>query len=115
MGPSGSQVEVMPSSSPSFRIFYVCHDSLDLKTFGCITQDGAQDSLDCHVFQSKKKVKFFPLQPSPLAQGWGRCPIWTPGRPGGVMCALSKACSSAYLHVPTSALVGVCPCAPQLV
>lgn len=48
------------TSSASSRIFYVCHDSLDLKAFVYITQDGVQDILHRHVFQPKKKVKLPP-------------------------------------------------------
>lgn len=38
------------------RIFYVSHDSQDLKIFSYIARDGANNSFRCNVFKSKKKV-----------------------------------------------------------
>lgn len=39
------------------RIFYVSHDSQDLKIFSYIARDGASNVFRCNVFKSKKKVK----------------------------------------------------------
>lgn len=41
----------------SYRIFYVSHDSQDLKIFSYIARDGASNIFRCNVFKSKKKVK----------------------------------------------------------
>lgn len=41
-----------------FRIFYVSHDSQDLKIFSYIARDGSSNSFRCNVFKSKKKVQF---------------------------------------------------------
>lgn len=38
------------------RIFYVSHDSQDLKIFSYIARDGSSNSFRCNVFKSKKKV-----------------------------------------------------------
>lgn len=38
------------------RIFYVSHDSQDLKIFSYIARDGASNIFRCNVFKSKKKV-----------------------------------------------------------
>ena len=40
-----------------YRIFYVSHDSQDLKIFSYIARDGASNIFRCNVFKSKKKVK----------------------------------------------------------
>uniref|UniRef100_A0A1B8Y5E8 Carboxyl-terminal PDZ ligand of neuronal nitric oxide synthase protein n=1 Tax=Xenopus tropicalis TaxID=8364 RepID=A0A1B8Y5E8_XENTR len=40
---------------PVYRIFYVSHDSQDLKIFSYIARDGASNSFKCNVFKSKKK------------------------------------------------------------
>lgn len=48
----------------SSRIFYVSHDSQDLKIFSYIARDGTNNSFRCNVFKSKKKVQ---------RDGWG----WT--------------------------------------
>ncbi|XP_060126591.1 carboxyl-terminal PDZ ligand of neuronal nitric oxide synthase protein-like isoform X3 [Zootoca vivipara] len=42
---------------PVYRIFYVSHDSQDLKIFSYIARDGANDSFRCNVFKSKKKTQ----------------------------------------------------------
>lgn len=42
------------------RIFYVSHDSQDLKIFSYIARDGASNIFRCNVFKSKKKVKGSP-------------------------------------------------------
>lgn len=53
---------------PFSRIFYVCHDSLDLETFDYITQDVPQDTLHHHGFQEKDKA------PSPRSIQTYQCP-----------------------------------------
>uniref|UniRef100_A0A8C5G8R7 Carboxyl-terminal PDZ ligand of neuronal nitric oxide synthase protein n=1 Tax=Gouania willdenowi TaxID=441366 RepID=A0A8C5G8R7_GOUWI len=40
---------------PIYRIFYVSHDSQDLKIFSYIARDGSNNSFRCNVFKSKKK------------------------------------------------------------
>lgn len=40
-----------------FRIFYVSHDSQDLKIFSYIARDGQSNVFRCNVFKSKKKVR----------------------------------------------------------
>ncbi|XP_041417471.1 carboxyl-terminal PDZ ligand of neuronal nitric oxide synthase protein isoform X2 [Xenopus laevis] len=40
---------------PIYRIFYVSHDSQDLKIFSYIARDGANNIFRCNVFKSKKK------------------------------------------------------------
>ncbi|GFT43587.1 carboxyl-terminal PDZ ligand of neuronal nitric oxide synthase protein [Nephila pilipes] len=40
---------------PIYRIFYVSHDSQDLKIFSYIARDGGTNSFKCNVFKSKKK------------------------------------------------------------
>lgn len=49
-------IEVM--HHPIYRIFYVSHDSSDLKIFSYIARDGSTDSFKCIVFKSNKKVGF---------------------------------------------------------
>jgi len=39
-----------------FRIFYVSHDSHDLKIFSYIARDGSSNTFKCNVFKSSKKV-----------------------------------------------------------
>lgn len=39
-----------------YRIFYVSHDSQDLKIFSYIARDGQSNVFRCNVFKSKKKV-----------------------------------------------------------
>ncbi|KAF3849305.1 hypothetical protein F7725_015802 [Dissostichus mawsoni] len=41
---------------PIYRIFYVSHDSQDLKIFSYIARDGSNNSFRCNVFKSKKKA-----------------------------------------------------------
>ncbi|CAG4939895.1 unnamed protein product [Parnassius apollo] len=41
---------------PIYRIFYVSHDSSDLKIFSYIARDGATNVFKCNVFKSSKKV-----------------------------------------------------------
>ncbi|KAJ3605987.1 hypothetical protein NHX12_028030 [Muraenolepis orangiensis] len=40
---------------PIYRIFYVSHDSQDLKIFSFIARDGSTNSFRCNVFKTKKK------------------------------------------------------------
>lgn len=40
---------------PVYRIFYVSHDSQDLKIFSYIARDGASNVFRCNVFKSNKK------------------------------------------------------------
>uniref|UniRef100_A0A2R5L630 Putative nitric oxide synthase-binding protein n=1 Tax=Ornithodoros turicata TaxID=34597 RepID=A0A2R5L630_9ACAR len=40
---------------PIYRIFYVSHDSHDLKIFSYIARDGGGNSFKCNVFKSNKK------------------------------------------------------------
>nr|XP_033815940.1 uncharacterized protein LOC117367481 isoform X2 [Geotrypetes seraphini] len=40
---------------PVYRIFYVSHDSQDLKIFSYIARDSASNTFRCNVFKSKKK------------------------------------------------------------
>ncbi|XP_060769385.1 carboxyl-terminal PDZ ligand of neuronal nitric oxide synthase protein isoform X3 [Neoarius graeffei] len=40
---------------PVYRIFYVSHDSQDLKIFSYIARDGSSNTFRCNVFKSKKK------------------------------------------------------------
>ncbi|XP_037547904.1 carboxyl-terminal PDZ ligand of neuronal nitric oxide synthase protein [Nematolebias whitei] len=42
---------------PIYRIFYVSHDSQDLKVFSYIARDGSNNSFRCNVFKSKKKTQ----------------------------------------------------------
>jgi len=42
-------------SHPIYRIFYVSHDSQDLKIFSYIARDGASNVFKCAVFKSSKK------------------------------------------------------------
>ncbi|XP_028457135.1 carboxyl-terminal PDZ ligand of neuronal nitric oxide synthase protein isoform X2 [Perca flavescens] len=42
---------------PIYRIFYVSHDSQDLKIFSYIARDGPNNSFRCNVFKSKKKTQ----------------------------------------------------------
>lgn len=49
-----ANIELM--NSPIYRIFYVSHDSSDLKIFSYIARDGSTDTFKCSVFKSSKKV-----------------------------------------------------------
>nr|XP_012137973.1 PREDICTED: carboxyl-terminal PDZ ligand of neuronal nitric oxide synthase protein isoform X1 [Megachile rotundata] len=40
---------------PIYRIFYVSHDSHDLKIFSYIARDGSSNTFKCNVFKSSKK------------------------------------------------------------
>ncbi|CAH4038462.1 unnamed protein product [Pieris brassicae] len=48
-------IEIM--HHPIYRIFYVSHDSSDLKIFSYIARDGATNVFKCSVFKSNKKHK----------------------------------------------------------
>ena len=56
LGGRGSSGRLIPFVSLPPRIFYVSHDSQDLKIFSYIARDGANNSFRCNVFKSKKKV-----------------------------------------------------------
>lgn len=48
--------EIVLMNHPVYRIFYVSHDSSDLKIFSYIARDGSTDNFTCSVFKSSKKV-----------------------------------------------------------
>ncbi|CAL1567760.1 unnamed protein product [Knipowitschia caucasica] len=50
-----SKMQVM--HDPIYRIFYVSHDSQDLKIFSYIARDSSNNSFRCNVFKSKKKTQ----------------------------------------------------------
>ncbi|CAO2638274.1 Carboxyl-terminal PDZ ligand of neuronal nitric oxide synthase protein [Lemmus lemmus] len=47
--------KMLVMQDPIYRIFYVSHDSQDLKIFSYIARDGASNVFRCNVFKSKKK------------------------------------------------------------
>ncbi|XP_047442539.1 carboxyl-terminal PDZ ligand of neuronal nitric oxide synthase protein-like isoform X2 [Mugil cephalus] len=47
--------KMMVMQDPIYRIFYVSHDSQDLKIFSYIARDGQSNVFRCNVFKSKKK------------------------------------------------------------
>lgn len=47
-------------SNPIYRIFYVSHDSQDLKIFSYIAREGNSNVFRCAVFKSNKKVSYIP-------------------------------------------------------
>ncbi|XP_036973611.1 carboxyl-terminal PDZ ligand of neuronal nitric oxide synthase protein isoform X1 [Acanthopagrus latus] len=49
--------KMMIMQDPIYRIFYVSHDSQDLKIFSYIARDGTSNSFRCNVFKSKKKTQ----------------------------------------------------------
>ncbi|XP_077140993.1 carboxyl-terminal PDZ ligand of neuronal nitric oxide synthase protein-like isoform X3 [Ranitomeya variabilis] len=49
------EASVLVMHDPVYRIFYVSHDSQDLKIFSYISRDGASNAFRCNVFKSKKK------------------------------------------------------------
>nr|XP_024661536.1 carboxyl-terminal PDZ ligand of neuronal nitric oxide synthase protein-like [Maylandia zebra] len=49
--------KMMVMQDPIYRIFYVSHDSQDLKIFSYIARDGQSNVFRCNVFKSKKKVR----------------------------------------------------------
>nr|XP_027212411.1 uncharacterized protein LOC113805585 [Penaeus vannamei] len=52
-----NKLQVM--NHPIYRIFYVSHDSQDLKIFSYIARDAASNVFRCNVFKATKKVSFF--------------------------------------------------------
>ncbi|CAF97115.1 unnamed protein product [Tetraodon nigroviridis] len=55
--------KMMIMQDPIYRIFYVSHDSQDLKIFSYIARDGSTNSFRCNVFKSKKKKTLSALSP----------------------------------------------------
>ncbi|XP_073499182.1 carboxyl-terminal PDZ ligand of neuronal nitric oxide synthase protein-like isoform X2 [Phyllobates terribilis] len=49
------QSKMLVMQDPIYRIFYVSHDSQDLKIFSYIARDGSSNTFRCNVFKSKKK------------------------------------------------------------
>ncbi|XP_075038602.1 carboxyl-terminal PDZ ligand of neuronal nitric oxide synthase protein isoform X2 [Mixophyes fleayi] len=49
------QNKMLIMQDPIYRIFYVSHDSQDLKIFSYIARDGSSNIFRCNVFKSKKK------------------------------------------------------------
>ncbi|XP_063288890.1 carboxyl-terminal PDZ ligand of neuronal nitric oxide synthase protein-like [Pelobates fuscus] len=47
--------KMLVMNDPVYRIFYVSHDSQDLKIFSYIARDGSSNTFKCNVFKSKKK------------------------------------------------------------
>ncbi|NXO64440.1 CAPON protein, partial [Phainopepla nitens] len=58
---------------PIYRIFYVSHDSQDLKIFSYIARDGSSNVFRCNVFKSKKKVKMLGCTSCPVGQAFEVC------------------------------------------
>ncbi|XP_034292076.1 carboxyl-terminal PDZ ligand of neuronal nitric oxide synthase protein-like [Pantherophis guttatus] len=54
---SWDEGKVMVMHDPVYQIFYVSHDSQDLKIFSYIARDGTNNSFRCNVFKSKKKTQ----------------------------------------------------------
>uniref|UniRef100_A0A182QGV1 PID domain-containing protein n=1 Tax=Anopheles farauti TaxID=69004 RepID=A0A182QGV1_9DIPT len=52
-------LEIELLSHPIYRIFYVSHDSNDLKIFSYIARDGSSDVFKCCVFKTNKKWQMF--------------------------------------------------------
>ncbi|XP_051950723.1 carboxyl-terminal PDZ ligand of neuronal nitric oxide synthase protein isoform X2 [Xyrauchen texanus] len=50
-----NESKMMVMLDPIYRIFYVSHDSQDLKIFSYIARDGSSNLFRCNVFKSKKK------------------------------------------------------------
>ncbi|KAJ8339168.1 hypothetical protein SKAU_G00359540 [Synaphobranchus kaupii] len=49
--------KMLVMQDPIYRIFYVSHDSQDLKIFSYIARDGSSNSFRCNVFKTKKKTQ----------------------------------------------------------
>ncbi|XP_052448677.1 carboxyl-terminal PDZ ligand of neuronal nitric oxide synthase protein isoform X1 [Carassius gibelio] len=49
------ETKMLVMHDPVYRIFYVSHDSQDLKIFSYIARDGSSSLFRCNVFKSKKK------------------------------------------------------------
>uniref|UniRef100_A0A8C4QEM2 Carboxyl-terminal PDZ ligand of neuronal nitric oxide synthase protein n=1 Tax=Eptatretus burgeri TaxID=7764 RepID=A0A8C4QEM2_EPTBU len=47
--------KVLLMHDPIYRIFYVSHDSQDLKIFSFISRDGSSNAFHCNVFKAKRK------------------------------------------------------------
>lgn len=54
------------------RIFYVSHDSQDLKIWSYIARDGPTNIFKCNVFKAYKKVIIFYIYLSQLIPNWSR-------------------------------------------
>ncbi|KAF7644492.1 hypothetical protein LDENG_00221220 [Lucifuga dentata] len=54
---SWDESKMLIMHDPIYRIFYVSHDSQDLKIFSYISRDGSSNSFRCNVFKSKKKTQ----------------------------------------------------------
>nr|XP_033817335.1 carboxyl-terminal PDZ ligand of neuronal nitric oxide synthase protein-like isoform X2 [Geotrypetes seraphini] len=52
---SWDESKMLVMQDPIYRIFYVSHDSQDLKIFSYIARDGTSNIFRCNVFKSKKK------------------------------------------------------------
>ncbi|XP_062989304.1 carboxyl-terminal PDZ ligand of neuronal nitric oxide synthase protein-like isoform X2 [Elgaria multicarinata webbii] len=50
-----NESKLLVMHDPIYRIFYVSHDSQDLKIFSYIARDGSSNIFHCNVFKSKKK------------------------------------------------------------
>jgi carboxyl-terminal PDZ ligand of neuronal nitric oxide synthase protein len=64
-----NEIEVM--NHPIYRIFYVSHDSSDLKIFSYIARDGSSNTFKCAVFKSNKKVSTIEKTTIPI-----ECPLY---------------------------------------
>ncbi|XP_053551638.1 carboxyl-terminal PDZ ligand of neuronal nitric oxide synthase protein [Bombina bombina] len=54
-GLTWDESRMLVMQDPVYRIFYVSHDSQDLKIFSYIARDGTSNTFKCNVFKSKKK------------------------------------------------------------
>nr|XP_034839666.1 carboxyl-terminal PDZ ligand of neuronal nitric oxide synthase protein-like [Maniola hyperantus] len=68
-------IEIM--HHPIYRIFYVSHDSSDLKIFSYIARDGATNVFKCNVFKSTKKEEEKSLTDLCLSTADRVCPTRT--------------------------------------
>ncbi|XP_028834124.1 carboxyl-terminal PDZ ligand of neuronal nitric oxide synthase protein isoform X2 [Denticeps clupeoides] len=53
----GDSHPVTLTQDPIYRIFYVSHDSQDMKIFSYIAREGQSNVFRCYVFKSKKKTQ----------------------------------------------------------
>ncbi|XP_072559136.1 carboxyl-terminal PDZ ligand of neuronal nitric oxide synthase protein-like isoform X3 [Paramormyrops kingsleyae] len=51
------EAKMLVMHDPIYRIFYVSHDSRELKIFSYIARDGSSSSFRCNVFKTKKKAQ----------------------------------------------------------
>ncbi|XP_048840744.1 carboxyl-terminal PDZ ligand of neuronal nitric oxide synthase protein-like isoform X2 [Brienomyrus brachyistius] len=51
------EAKMLVMHDPVYRIFYVSHDSRELKIFSYIARDGSSSSFRCNVFKTKKKAQ----------------------------------------------------------